>query len=276
MTFTSGGRAYNIIKNGKFAIRIKGINGVEIVNNTFYNGDRSGWYFLLITENMDRPDPAPSVGTKVFNNIFYTTSRIPMIKIQSDCFEGFECDYNVYWSTAGTPIFNVDNRNITFEQWQALGYDTHSVVVNPQFKDMTNFVPASRLDFGKDLGNEWEDGLSTSADWEVGVSPSTTKQNGTWQVGARVYDDQSVSTPIDSTEKDPMKVIVETDRIKVLVDPELTESVANLYNINGDLLSVEVVTGDQFFFDIGSFPTGVYVIILEKNDFTVVEKVVIP
>ena len=33
MTFTSGGCAYNICKNGKFSVRMKGINGVKIYND---------------------------------------------------------------------------------------------------------------------------------------------------------------------------------------------------------------------------------------------------
>ena len=47
MTFTSGGCAYNIWKNGKFAGRVKGINGVKFYNNTFYSGDGKGWYLVI-------------------------------------------------------------------------------------------------------------------------------------------------------------------------------------------------------------------------------------
>lgn len=186
MTFTSGGCAYNICKNGKFAIRLKGINGVKVYNNTFYNGDGSGWYFLLITSNSDRPVKAPSTGAKVFNNIFYSTTRFPMIKIESGCFTGFECDYNVYYCTQGEPTFMIDGESTSWSEWRALGYDTHSVIVNPNFNNATDLVPANRLDYGKNLGTEWQAGLSATATWNVGYSPALTNQNGTWQVGARV------------------------------------------------------------------------------------------
>jgi uncharacterized repeat protein (TIGR02059 family) len=66
------------------------------------------------------------------------------------------------------------------------------VVVNPNFNNFTDFVPATRLNYGKDLGSAWQTGLSTTATWIVGSSPATTNQNGTWQVGARVY--EAVST----------------------------------------------------------------------------------
>jgi hypothetical protein len=187
MTFTSGGCAYNICRNGKFAGRVKGINGIKFYNNTFYNGDESGWYLLLISGNMDMVIPSPSIGTKIFNNIFYSTTQIPMIKIESGCLKDFESDYNVYWCTVGEPIFVIDGVTKTWAQWQALGYDAHSKIVNPNFINTIDFVPKARLDYGTNLGKEWQAGLSTKAKWEAGSSPSIINQNGTWQVGARLY-----------------------------------------------------------------------------------------
>jgi Bacterial Ig domain/Secretion system C-terminal sorting domain/Putative flagellar system-associated repeat len=192
MTFTSGGCAYNIWKNGKFAGRVKGINGVKFYNNTFYSGDGSGWYLLLITANMDRAVQSPSIDTKIFNNIFYSTIQIPMIKIESGCLTNFESDYNVYWCSAGEPTFNIDGVTLTWAQWKAHGYDTHSIIVNPNFINTIDFIPAARLDYGKNLGADWEAGLSTTAAWVIGSSPTTTNQNGTWQVGARIYDASSI------------------------------------------------------------------------------------
>ena len=187
MTFTSGGCAYNIVKNGKFAVRIKGINGVRVHNNTFYSGDGQGWYLMLITANRDRQVPAPSKGTKVFNNIFYSTIQIPMIKMESGSFDGFECDYNVYWCTAGQPQFKVDDKTLTWTQWRALGYDAHSVVINPEFRDFINFVP-SKLNYGKNLGPEWTSGLSVTSGWVAGSSPVTSEQTARWQVGAVLHE----------------------------------------------------------------------------------------
>lgn len=187
MTFTSGGCAYNICKNGKYAGRVKGVNGIRFYNNTFYSGDGSGWYLLLITANMDRAVPSPSVGTKIFNNIFFSTTQIPMIKIESGCLTNFESDYNIYWCTAGEPTFNIDGITQTWAQWRARGYDAHSCIIDPNFINTVDFVPATRLDYGINLGEDWQTGLSVSAVWTVGVPPATTDQNGTWQVGASVY-----------------------------------------------------------------------------------------
>ena len=202
MTFTSGGCAYNICRNGKFAVRMKGINGVKVYNNTFYNDDASGWYFILITANMDQPVKSPSTGAKIFNNIFYTTTQYPMIKIESGCFKDFECDYNVYWCTVGEPKFMIDGISTTWAQWRALGYDAHSIIADPNFINTTDLVVATRLDYGKNMGTEWQSGLSSKAIWKVGSSPATANQNGTWQVGARVHNTKFPVTTITLTSTD--------------------------------------------------------------------------
>lgn len=187
MTFTEGGCSYNIVKNGYFAGRTKGINGVKFTNNTFYSGDGSGWYLLLITANMDRDVPSPSLNINVFNNIFYSSTRIPMIAVEEGSLTTFKCDYNIYWCEDGDPIFMIDGNEKTFEQWQDLGYDQHSVIINPNFEDYDSFIPKERLNFGKDIGAGFDIGISVDNIWTPGVSPITTKQQGTWQVGAVIY-----------------------------------------------------------------------------------------
>jgi len=202
MTNISGGVAYNIInRTGKVGTVVKGMNNVNIYNNTYYSNEV--WYnsatapgtyrgLIDIYTNTDADGSnAPSTGTKIKNNIFYTVNQIFNIYIyDAACLSGFESDYNVFFSESGIPIFNYLGQSKTFAQWQALGYDTHSIVVNPHFTNFIDFIPANRLDYGTDLGYEWQAGLSTSAVWNPGSSPETTNQNGTWQVGARIFSSQ--------------------------------------------------------------------------------------
>ena len=216
MTFTSGGCAYNVCKNGKFAARLKGINGLKFYNNTFYSGDGTGLYLLLITSNTDRTIPAPSTGTKVFNNIFYSTRQIPMIQLASGSLTNFESDYNVFWCSAGEPIFNIDGATVSWSQWRARGYDAHSVIVDPDFINTTDFVPRTRLDYGTDLGTDWQTGLSTTATWVAGSAPGMTDQNGTWQVGARIY--EGINSP----------VTVPAVTVKMTVSPNHVHNIINI------------------------------------------------
>jgi hypothetical protein len=196
MTNTSGGVAYNIVKNPvATAGVVKGMNNVSYYNNTFYSNLSSPWRGIIdIYSNTDITPSSPSTGTKIKNNIFYTADQIYNIAIHdAACLPGFESDYNVFWCEAGTPVFNYLESSKTFAQWQALGYDKHSVVINPHFNNTVDFVPASRLDYGADLGTEWQTGLSTTATWIPGTAPATAVQNGTWQAGARVF--SSGTTP---------------------------------------------------------------------------------
>lgn len=195
MTNTSGGVAYNIInQTGNIGITVKGINGSQIYNNTFYSSEPTfsgnsnpGTAYGLITIFANDVTKAFSAGTKIKNNIFYTVNQISNITIEdSQDLAGFESDYNVFWCEAGTPLFDYLGTSKTFAQWQALGFDTHSVVINPGFINLTDFTPAVRLDYGIDLGVTWQTGLSVDAAWNLGTGPATTVQNGPWQVGARV------------------------------------------------------------------------------------------
>ena len=187
MTNTSGGFSYNILKNSDISVRIKGINGVSVCNNTFYNDESSSNGFILISGNPDVGN-SPSTGTIIKNNIFYTTAGKAIIYLDApDNASGLQCDYNVYYDATGSPKFYDGTSWLSFSQWQSLGYDIHSVVLDPNFNNSTDLLPVTRLDYGTNIGSDWQTGLSISASWVVGTAPSTTNQNGTWQVGARIY-----------------------------------------------------------------------------------------
>jgi hypothetical protein len=196
MKNTGGGVAYNIVKGGVVGMVIKGMSNVNVYNNTFYNDRTTAqtWRPLIhIYTNTDNGNHSVSHGTKIYNNIFYTKYQTLSITIaDAESLTGLECDYNVYWCESGTPRFSVNGLIKTFAQWQAMGYDAHSVVINPQFEDFENFVPAKRLDYGKDLGAEWKDGLAANAVWGT-TDPATAAQNGVWQAGAVVH--AAVNTP---------------------------------------------------------------------------------
>jgi hypothetical protein len=173
------------------------MNGVLVYNNTFYsnevrftsNSNPGTDYGIVDIFANDGLSPwAYSAGTKIKNNIFYTVNQIYNISIEdSQDLVGFESDYNIFWCETGTPMFKYLGTAKTFAQWQALGYDIHSQVINPNFNNFTDFVPAARLDYGTNLGSTWQTGLSATAVWVAGSAPATANQNGTWQVGARLY-----------------------------------------------------------------------------------------
>lgn len=203
MSDTGGGVAYNIVKNGAVQMVVKGMSNVNIYNNTFYTERTTAqtWRPLVhIYTNTDNGRYSVSHGTKIYNNIFYTKYRTLSITIaDEESLKGLECDYNVYWCETGAPSFSVNGKIISFEQWQAMGYDTHSKVINPGFIDKINFVPARPLDFGKDLGPEWNKGLSVDAKWGTS-DPSVTIQGGKWQIGAVIHATTTSASPSKPTD----------------------------------------------------------------------------
>lgn len=198
MVNTGGGVAYNIVKSGAVGINIKGMSNVNVYNNTLYTDRTTAetWRGLIyIYTHTDITPNSVSHGTKIFNNIFYTKHQTYCIQIgDKESTVGLESDYNIFYCESGSPLFFYCGEVKTFAQWQALGYDTHSKVINPNFKDLVNFVPAARLDYGKDLGSIWAEGLSVNAKWGT-TNPETVSQNGKWQVGAVIYKEVVVTPP---------------------------------------------------------------------------------
>src|SRR5690606_9555463 len=148
--------------------------------NTLYTNRTTSetWRGLVyIYTNIDVSPNSVCHGTKIYNNIFYTKHQTYNIQIaDAERAAGMESDYNIFYCESGTPLFFYCGETKTFAQWQALGYDTHSKVINPNFKDLVNFVPAVRLDYGKNLGSIWAEGLSVNARWGT-TNPETVLQN---------------------------------------------------------------------------------------------------
>jgi hypothetical protein len=208
MTNTSGGVAYNIFKNiGIVAVPVKGMKNVNIYNNTFFSNQvfyqspvLGVWRGLIdIYANTDEGQDASiscSSGTKIKNNIFYTANQIYNIAIYDTySLEGFESDYNVFYCESGTPVFNYLGALKTFAQWQALGYDKHSIVANPNFNDFNHLAPKSGFYIGTDLGDEFRTGLANKAEWIAGSSPATADQDNIWQAGA-IISETIASNPV--------------------------------------------------------------------------------
>jgi len=276
MTDVNGVVAYNILKNPKLGVAIKGINGIKVYNNTFYSdktSEQTSRGLIDIYTNTDNGLNAPSKGTKVYNNIFYTRNRIFSIDIQDlECLEGFESDYNVFWCEVGEPIFQVGGKTKTFAMWQAMGYDQHSVVVNPGFIDINDFVPAARLDFGKDLGPALLSGLATDAIWDR-TAISTVDQNGIWQVGARIYKATEEEEEEEEEEELPrnMTLIYPNPTYGnfylLLTDPDRMYQTMKMYDSNGKIVMTRPVEYGRTEIPVPkNSAAGLYTITLEADN----------
>jgi hypothetical protein len=241
MNNIAGGVAYNIVKSPNVGIVVKGMSGVCIYNNTLYqdrNTAETGRGLIDIYSNSDVSPISVSHGTKIYNNIFYTKYETFCINIMDqESLTGFESDYNVFYCETGSLKFNAGGSVKTFAEWQALGYDTHSIVVNPGFKDLIGFVPAARLDYATDLGSMWKDGLSVNARWGT-TNPETTVQNGKWQIGAVVYSALPVNNP-------PVVSISSPAKSEAFISPATIAIDAVASDPDGSISKVEFFNGNS-------------------------------
>jgi hypothetical protein len=259
MTNSSGGIAYNIVYEPNVGVVIKGMSGVAIYNNTFFrNDDLLGRGFIDVYSNTDDSKNSLSHGTKILNNIFYTKNQTANIRILDDeSLVGLQCDYNLYWCESGTPEFEVKGEMITFAEWQKLGYDTHSVIINPNFMNLTEFIPSAPLTYGTDLGEEWSTGLSPSAVWTAGASPATVVQPVNWQVGAII-----LSSGQGPASNPPVVAITNPANQSTFSIPEDITLTAQASDPDGAISLVEFFSGD---IKIGETSTTPYSIIWQHS-----------
>ncbi len=274
MSNTGGGVAYNIVKSGAVGINIKGMSNVNVYNNTLYTDRTTSetWRGLIyIYTHTDITPNSVSHGTKIFNNIFYTKHQTYCIQIDDvESTIGLESDYNIFYCESGIPLFFYCGEVKTFAQWQALGYDTHSRVINPNFKDFVNFVPAARLDYGKNLGTEWAEGLSINARWGT-TDPEKVTQNGIWQVGAVIHKATATSPanqPPNVTISSPTKSTAFIAPAMVTIDAIATDpdgAVAKVEFYNGTIKLGEK-TSAPWSFSWKEVPAGTYSVTAAATD----------
>jgi hypothetical protein len=190
-TNTAGAIAYNVLTGSwTMGTGSKGIGGTKFINNTYYNAQTSGVVAsVYINSNSDNGPSYPSPNCMIRNCIFYsTTTSARFIYIDNPSTSGFTSDYNIFYCPAdslGTTstmfrIAGTSQLDYTFAQWQALGYDTHSVWMNPNFLDTVNCIPTSPLYNAISISG-LALGLDPKATWP---NPLRKIQVSIWQNGA--------------------------------------------------------------------------------------------
>jgi len=190
MNYTYGGVAYNVYTSSfKVGTGAKGTSGVRFYNNSFYNTRKPGQGVIgsvYINSNNDWSTPGPaSTNCQIFNNVFYTKHQVPNIYCDQASLAGLQCDYNLYWCEDGEPVFRIAGNTITLTQWKAMGFDQHSLRINPGFTSFATLIPSSPLNFGTNLGSPWQNGLDSQTAWN-GSDPILKAQPAVWQLGAYV------------------------------------------------------------------------------------------
>jgi len=198
-THTSLATQYNIITTPRlYGITTEGQQNKRYYNMTLYNGHHIDGYLVHFGVNIEATPYSYSTNAELKNSIIYSEIDTVVVFVGENEKASFDPDYNLYWcksSYNNEPSFYVQgeaSNPLTFAQWQALGYDTHSRVQNPNFIDTINFVPSEPLFYGTNLGSDYATGLDTSYTFTAGSYPDTVSQGSTWQVGAVLYNSDSI------------------------------------------------------------------------------------
>lgn len=131
----------NIIQNFGNAISCEGSGilkgNIAIHNNSILCTITDNYYVPLRLYLNELPT---GTSIKVKNNIigFPVSSDCMYIKSPKILSGTFECDYNLYWNSRMINPFEVYDDDLSFNDWQIYGYDTHSVYnSDPKFVNST-------------------------------------------------------------------------------------------------------------------------------------------
>lgn len=190
-TYTANGVYYNLFEDCTTSIYVRGIVGLNIVNNTIRHSDTVyGDAFangVFADENTAKAGDQFSESIIVKNNIFDIHTAATGILVHFDAHAALTSvaeNNDVYGGKYKVSVDGTGNYT-TLTLAQAAGWLADSVDTDPT---LTNLIPATPIT-GTDLGSEYDDGLDVSTVWGNGslIPHVVTKQQpAAWQMGAYI------------------------------------------------------------------------------------------
>ncbi|MBA2124611.1 hypothetical protein B9J78_06755 [bacterium Unc6] len=130
----------------------EGSSHLLIENNVCYDADRQPFHQHYGRENMVRNNiwafggEAVAIYTRIEPHRGFTWIRNIMVSSGEPFFLSnhtvekeagrIHSDLNLFYAVKRRPYFKVGGKNLTLKQWQAMGRDLHSIVVNPKFRNL--------------------------------------------------------------------------------------------------------------------------------------------
>lgn len=196
-----GGLVYsNVIINCNAGLYLKGCKNYNFSNNTILS-DKATKYFkgIFIVKNLTYITKS----NVLKNNIVIVNANNSLaynFYINDSDSLSNTIDNNLYYNYNISKLFNNQTVEKTFAEWNALGYDANSHVINATqlnslFSDIGNnilTIPSNSyaVGIGEDLGATYDDGLdaSTSRGSDTQLPVVVTKQQGaSWDIGAYIH-----------------------------------------------------------------------------------------
>lgn len=156
---TNNTKVYNntLVFNSDYGAVLATINSVTFKNNILVHNNYGAWHPIFFTQASKQK---------------------------------LESDYNIFWHPIypSTEFYDHNKRtHYSFAHWQAHGYDTHSLNVDPNLD--ANFVPnpsSPAIGAGVNLGASNRAILNPASSWTANVSTLDQNDVGSWDIGAYI------------------------------------------------------------------------------------------
>jgi hypothetical protein len=231
--------AYNLLVDCRYGYFVsQGSNNILAHNNTIIRnslgGGYSGGFYAFFVEEWD-VTATPTENYKIKNNIMIFNGDYDGVSNlfkfvfleQVSNIDGFECDYNIYYSTrTDGKMFAIGVNMYTFAEWQALGYDAHSILLTSESQmkslfndydggDYTLKTGSPAIGAGVDLGATYKTGLQLLTDWggdnDIDTPFIVTKEQGAnWDIGAFI---SSVNTVPNGNPSDLVATVISPEQV---------------------------------------------------------------
>ena len=233
----------------------------DIAFNTIINASDARWCILGVDG---------ATGAKVYNNIIINQHAWKgSIALDPDAVTGFNSDYNILVNSLST---QGDGVHVTLAQWQALGYDAHSMLaapltsifVNPGGGDYHLLTNSQAINAGS---SAFAFGITTDLDGNTrpqGPQPDLGSYEST---GPLSLDESQVG---HHKPNDPLNGITITSSA-ILWDDDL-EGTLVILSIDGKAISRnDLSSAGEYTFD--QLIPGIYVAAVEREDYMMWAKV---
>lgn len=204
-TYTSGGVTYNICEDNQSNIWARGIAGMNIFNNTIVH--KNVVYTNTFIYGIACDENSAIAGNQYCENIIIKNNII-ISEIITGCLiyfdahalaNGCTADYNIYYSTYAKPFYAGGEK--TWAEWQAFGYDAHSVMLTTMAQVRALFTDYDNGDYSLKAGSQaigtgqaqdaaYDDGLDASTNYGSSTAIPvivTKQQSANWDIGAYIH-----------------------------------------------------------------------------------------
>jgi len=176
--YTSNGVYSNIIEDCRDGIWVRGIQGLNIFNNTIIH--TANTYGEEFYRGIYTDENSAIAGTQNSDNIIIKNNIIVSLA-NSGYLIGFDAhsaltnqsDYNIFYSSIAKP-FLIDTAYYSFVEWQALGYDTHSIMLTSAAQAKALFTDFDNGDYSLAEGSAAIGAGATLAGYTTLLDSATT------------------------------------------------------------------------------------------------------